>query len=176
MFRHSLLRTASSGWILALLLCAGCRSAATPTPSSPNPESLSETADSSEPLKPPATPDAPAPAAVTPPAAAEAPAAPAAPYRNTIRWTTASEVDSFGFDVYRGEAEEGPFVRLNERPIAGAGTSDESHSYAYVDESIDPTKEYFYYVESISITGDREKFTPVNRARAKLPPSTPAAP
>ena len=107
-------------------------------------------------------------------------AAAAAPYRNTIRWTTASEVDSFGFDVFRGELEEGPFERLNAKPIAGAGTSDESHSYAFVDDTIDPTKEYFYYVESISIDGVRERFTPVNRAPAKIAPATaspdPAAP
>ncbi|MEO8274988.1 MAG: hypothetical protein ABI639_02145 [Thermoanaerobaculia bacterium] len=111
---------------------------------------------------PPAAPGAPAPAAPVPGAAS-------APYRNTIRWSTASEVDSFGFDVFRGEAEAGPFVRLNAKPIAGAGTSDESHSYAFVDDTIDPAKEYFYYVESISLSGDREKFTPVNRARAKVP-------
>ncbi len=98
------------------------------------------------------------------------------PYKNTIRWTTASEVDSFGFDVFRGEREDGPFERLNAKPIAGAGTSDESHAYAWVDETIDPTKEYFYYVESISIDGVREKFTPVNRARAKLAPAPAAAP
>lgn len=104
------------------------------------------------------------------------PTAPAAPYKNTIRWTTASEVDSFGFDVFRGESEDGPFVRLNPKPIPGAGTSDESHSYAWVDETIDPAKEYFYYVESISIDGVREKFTPVNRAKAKLSPPPASAP
>ena len=101
-----------------------------------------------------------------------APAPPAAPYKNTIRWSTASEVDSFGFDVFRGELEEGPFERLNAKPIPGAGTSDESHSYAFVDETIDPTKDYFYYVESIAIDGVRERFTPVNRARAKVAPAT----
>lgn len=85
-------------------------------------------------------------------------------------------MDSFGFDVFRGEREEGPFERLNAKPIAGAGTSDESHAYVWVDETIDPTKEYFYYVESISIDGVREKFTPVNRARAKLAPAPAPAP
>lgn len=114
---------------------------------------------------------------MAPVAVATAPQAPAPPYRNTVRWTTASEVDSFGFDVFRSESEAGPFVRLNPRPIAGAGTSDESHAYVFVDETIDPARDYYYYVESISITGEREKFTPVNRARAKLsPPAPPQAP
>ncbi len=126
----------------------------------------------------PAPAPTPAPAAAVPAAAAATtpPTTPAPPYRNTIRWTTASEVDSFGFDVFRGESAEGPFERLNAKPIAGAGTSDESHSYAWVDETIDPAKDYYYYVESISIDGVREKFTPVQRARAKLPPSPTSAP
>lgn len=146
---------------LALLGSIGCRSAA------PTEPAVSAAPDAPAPLA------APAVAPATPSVAA---AAVAPPYKNTIRWTTASEVDSFGFDVFRGEREEGPFERLNAKPIAGAGTSDESHAYVWVDETIDPTKEYFYYVESISIDGVREKFTPVNRARAKLAPAPAPAP
>ncbi|HXU34086.1 MAG TPA: hypothetical protein VN851_26230 [Thermoanaerobaculia bacterium] len=89
--------------------------------------------------------------------------------KNTIRWSTASEVENFGYDVYRGDAEEGPFVRLTAKPIPGAGTSDEPHKYSYVDKDIDPTKDYWYYVESVSYAGVRERFTPVQKAKAKQP-------
>ncbi len=89
--------------------------------------------------------------------------------KNTIRWSTASEVENFGYDVYRGEAEDGPFVRLTAQPIPGAGTSDEPHKYAYADKDIDPTKDYWYYVESVSYSGVRERFTPVQKAKAKQP-------
>ncbi len=89
--------------------------------------------------------------------------------KNTVRWATASEVENFGYDVYRGDAEEGPFVRLTAKPIPGAGTSDEPHKYAYVDKDIDPTKDYWYYVESVSYSGVRERFTPVQKAKAKQP-------
>jgi hypothetical protein len=88
-------------------------------------------------------------------------------YKNTIRWTTASEVDSFGFDVYRATKEDGPFECLNESPIEGAGTTDVPQKYAFVDDTIDPDQEYFYYVESISMSGERERFTPVYRAPPK---------
>ena len=47
------------------------------------------------------------------------------PVVNTLKWTTASEVDNFGFDIFRGSSEDGPFERVNETPIAGAGTVDE---------------------------------------------------
>lgn len=88
----------------------------------------------------------------------------------TIKWATASEVDNFGYDVYRSENEDGPFDRLTEDPIEGAGTTDEPSYYQFVDDTIDPRKDYYYYVESISIHGERERFTPVQKVEATLDP------
>ena len=136
---------------------------------------------------PPATPDpapeqAAAPAAPATPAVAPPAAAPEVPVgacgdqgalpaeeriANTPKWSTASEQENFGFDVYRGATEDGEFTRLTTSPILGAGTSDEPHSYSYRDDSIDPCQDYWYYVESISTSGAREKFTPTFRAPAK---------
>ncbi len=92
------------------------------------------------------------------------------PLANVISWTTASEVDNFGFDVYRADAEEGPFARLTEDIIRGAGTTDMPTEYRFVDDAIEPGREYFYYVESVSLDGERERFTPVIRAPAKPAP------
>lgn len=86
---------------------------------------------------------------------------------NTVRWTTASEQDNFGFDVYRGESEEGPFIKLTPNAMLGAGTSDETHHYEFRDDGIDPCKAYWYYVEDISTGGERSRFTPIIHARAK---------
>ena len=61
---------------------------------------------------------------------------------NTPKWTLASEQDNFGFDVFRGDSEEGEFTKLNKEPILGAGTTDESSRYSWRDDSIDPCKDY----------------------------------
>lgn len=89
-------------------------------------------------------------------------------FANTLKWRTASEVENFGFDVYRGDAEEGPFEKLTASPIPGAGTVDEPREYRYVDATIDPRRAYWYFVESIAFDGTRERFTPVFRAKPKL--------
>ena len=94
--------------------------------------------------------------------------APAEDHKNTIRWTTASEVENSGFNVYRGNGREGPFERLNEDIIEGGYTTDEPQSYSFVDRDIDPYRSYFYYVESVSLSGIRETFTPIIEARPKL--------
>ncbi|MFT4570891.1 MAG: hypothetical protein ACI8TX_001923 [Hyphomicrobiaceae bacterium] len=108
-----------------------------------------------------------------------------APIQNKVSWGTASELNNFGFDVYRGLSEEGPFERITAKPMAGAGTSDETHRYQFVDDTIEPGVVYHYYVEEISLTGDRKRISPIFAAPAKgvkLPPTNdkaepvPAAP
>lgn len=94
---------------------------------------------------------------------------------NTAHWTTASEEENFGYDVYRGNSEKGPFVKLTKQPILGHGTTEQTHNYKFVDDAIDPCKDYWYYVESIATDGTREKFTPIFRAPAKRHPVAPVA-
>jgi len=139
------------------LLACGSGAAAPPAPPAPPPA---------------AAPASPSPSPAAPLAAEPSPSpspTPAPPYRNTVRWSTASEVDNFGYDVYRGNSKDGPFERITIDPVPGAGTSDETHKYSFVDEKIDPYQSYFYYVESISLAGHRERFTPVIEAKPKLP-------
>ncbi len=119
-------------------------------------------------------------AAQTPPAADDS-AKPGTPrskksYDNTIKWATASEVDSFGFDVYRGDSADGPFERLTPEIIEGGGTTDEPRNYKYVDDTIDPHRTYYYYVEAISMDGVRERFTPIGKAGPKIKPEDEAEP
>lgn len=143
---------------------------------------------SPEPTAPAATPAKPAAPAAAPKPADSTAAAPAAPPKeipegdcgdqsklppdqriaNTARWTTASEQNNFGFDVYRGDSEKGEFTKLTKEPILGAGTSDETHKYEFRDDTIDPCKEYWYYVEGITTSGSHEKFTPTFRAPPKV--------
>ena len=124
----------------------------------------------------PATPSAPAPKPADVAVVKEIPegacgdqsqVAAEARVANTARWTTASEQNNFGFDVYRGDTEKGEFKKLTKEPILGAGTSDETHKYEFRDDTIDPCHEYWYYVEGISTSGTREKFTPTFRAAPK---------
>lgn len=158
--------------LIASALCA-C------SPSTP--ESTSTPAPAAAPV--PATPAPTPPEAVV--AAKDIPAgecgdqakvAPDLRLANTARWTTASEQDNFGFDVYRSDSEKGQFTKLTKDPIVGAGTSDETHKYEYRDDAIDPCREYWYYVEGISTGGVREKFTPTFRAPPKRRAAGSAAP
>lgn len=87
--------------------------------------------------------------------------------KNSLKWTTASEVENFGFDIFRSGSEDGQFEKMTERPLAGAGTTDEPQSYVWEDFDIEKGRDYFYYIESISMSGVRERFSPIIKAPAK---------
>ncbi len=94
-------------------------------------------------------------------APAPAPAAAPAPLKLTLKWTTSSEVDNAGFYVFRGDAKEGPFKLLNETMIPGAGNSETPSKYVFDDKDVEQGRTYYYYLESISLQGVKEKFSPV---------------
>jgi hypothetical protein len=75
----------------------------------------------------------------------------------TLKWRTESEINNLGFDVYRSEDPEGQFVKVNSAYIKGAGTDATPHDYQFVDESAVVGKTYYYYLETISFSGERER-------------------
>ncbi len=78
-----------------------------------------------------------------------------------ISWTTASERDNFGFNVYRSESEHGSYVKVNERIIPGHGTTSVSHTYTYADYGVRPQTTYFYKVEDVSTDGSSTFHGPI---------------
>jgi len=158
-------RPPAAARLLALIctLSAACGTAAPPlAPADSGP--VSRTATGGEPRSSSRSQEAAA--SIVPSSSA----APARVYGNRVTWKTASELNNFGYDIYRGESPEGPFRRITPRVIEGAGTTDEPSAYEYWDRTINPHKTYYYYVESISMNGVRERFTPIARAGPKIAP------
>ena len=85
----------------------------------------------------------------------------------TIRWRNETEQDNYGFNIYRGEDKEGSFAKINKEIIPGAGTTSTPKEYVYVDQPLEIGKIYFYYVESVSFAGAKEKITPVVKVVVK---------
>lgn len=70
----------------------------------------------------------------------------------SITWTTESELDNAGFNLYRKEYKKEK-IRLNQKLIPGNGDSSRSHNYGYVDDTILSGKTYLYILESVSHSG-----------------------
>ena len=74
-----------------------------------------------------------------------------------IRWITESETNNLGFDIYRGESKYGPFEKINSHRIAGAGTTANQQKYEYIDDTAVPGNQYFYYIENVDFSGEKER-------------------
>ena len=69
---------------------------------------------------------------------------------NTLVWSVRDLDRTYGFIVYRGQTEQGPFRRLNPAVIpAAAGTSE----YRYVDHDVRPGVTYYYQIDAVSQAG-----------------------
>ena len=70
-----------------------------------------------------------------------------------LEWVTASEVDNAGFNIYRAKAENGPYEKINDSLIAGAGSTTAGAAYVFVDENVKNRKTYYYKLEDMDFNG-----------------------
>ncbi len=75
-------------------------------------------------------------------------------------WSTASEIDNAGFNIYR--AEGGQYVRINEELIPAEGSATEGAVYEFVDEDVRNRKTYTYRLEDIDLNGVSTLHGPVS--------------
>jgi len=77
----------------------------------------------------------------------------ARPGQVSLRWTTASEINTEGFNVYRSEAKDGEYVRLNEALIPARGNPSTGASYVFVDSNVRRGRTYYYKLEDVDTSG-----------------------
>ncbi len=76
-----------------------------------------------------------------------------------IKWTTESEFDNAGFNIYRGLSKESPFLKVNPKLIQGAGTTGERNTYKWIDATAKSGIVYYYQIEDVSFTGEGQVLT-----------------
>ena len=81
-----------------------------------------------------------------------------------INWVTQSESDNIGWNVYRSISYNfGQAQILNLDIIPGNGTTSEPSFYSFTDEyEVYENSTYWYWIESISSSGETESFGPVS--------------
>ena len=70
-----------------------------------------------------------------------------------INWTTESELDNAGFNIYRSTSQTKDFLHINTKLIQGAGTTDERNTYQFIDKTAKPNVVYYYRIEDVDLSG-----------------------
>ena len=79
----------------------------------------------------------------------------------TLSWTTESEVDNAGFNIYRSEGGD-EYVKVNQEIIAPQGSPTQCATYAFQDTQVENRKTYSYKLEDINIHGKSTFHGPVS--------------
>jgi hypothetical protein len=84
-----------------------------------------------------------------------------------VEWTTASELDLAGFNLYRSSSPEGPYERINPSMIPGSTDSLTGGDYSYTDRGLQPGRMYYYQLEDVETGGAATRTEPIEiRAQA----------
>ena len=85
----------------------------------------------------------------------------AAPVR--VEWTTETEMNTAGFNLYRGESADGPFgVKVNDQLIPPAADPITGGSYQYIDKTAQPGVTYYYKLEEVEKNGGANSYGPIS--------------
>jgi sugar lactone lactonase YvrE len=82
--------------------------------------------------------------------------------RVILLWTTESEIDNAGFNIYRAESENGQYVKIITSLIPAKGAVTQGASYEIIDKDVKNRKTYYYKLEDIDLNGKSTFHEPVS--------------
>lgn len=79
-----------------------------------------------------------------------------------LNWSTESEIDNAGFNLYRADAENGDYTKINPSLIPAKGSSTQGAFYEFIDSDVKNRKAYYYKLEDIDLNGTSTMHGPVS--------------
>ena len=83
------------------------------------------------------------------------------PARIVVQWTTATEINTAGFNVYRSERAEGPFSKVNAQLIPASAAALIGGKYQYEDTTVIAGRTYYYQLEDVEFGGASARHGPI---------------
>ena len=71
----------------------------------------------------------------------------------TVEWSTASELNTAGFNLYRSQNKDGPFTRINTELIPASPDPLVGGSYVFTDTGLTAGWTYYYQLEEVDTNG-----------------------
>jgi hypothetical protein len=79
-----------------------------------------------------------------------------------LAWSTESEINNAGFNIYRSATEDGNFTKINTSLIPAQGSPTQGASYEFIDNDVQNRKTYYYKLEDIDMSGTATMHGPVS--------------
>ncbi|MBL7067223.1 MAG: T9SS type A sorting domain-containing protein [Candidatus Marinimicrobia bacterium] len=82
--------------------------------------------------------------------------------RITLKWTTESEIDNLGFNIYRSVQSNRKYKIINGQLIPSAGNSSSRKDYDFIDFDVNNGITYWYKLEDVDYSGNTKLHGPVS--------------
>lgn len=79
-----------------------------------------------------------------------------------LEWRTETENNNLGFYLYRAGPSSDRFIKINQKLIAGSGSSTQPQNYSYTDDRVFEIGAYSYQLESVNVNGDRDTYATIH--------------
>lgn len=80
-----------------------------------------------------------------------------------VEWRTETEMNTAGFNLFRGVSPDGPFdVKVNEQLIPPSADPLTGKSYTYVDKTAQAGVTYYYQLQEVEQSGKVTTFGPIS--------------
>ncbi len=80
----------------------------------------------------------------------------------TVEWSTETELNTAGFNVYRGASPDGPFdLKVNRELIPATGDSVSGGEYSFIDRTARPGMVYYYQLQEVEKNGGVNMYGPI---------------
>lgn len=86
-----------------------------------------------------------------------------------VEWSTATELDTAGFNLYRSASADGPFVQVNQQLVPSSPDPLTGGDYSFADTAVDPGRTYFYELEEVEYNGATQRFPPIQASAGGSP-------
>ena len=78
-----------------------------------------------------------------------------------VEWSTASELNTAGFNLYRSDTPDGPFIRVNEELIPASPDPLIGGFYSFTDADVVAGHTYYYQLEDVETNGTTTRHGPI---------------
>jgi len=79
-----------------------------------------------------------------------------------ISWSTVSNTENLGFEIYRSKFANRDFEIINPEIIPISNEAGEIHRYTFADHDVEPGETYYYQLGDVDFTGNTNMYGPVS--------------
>jgi hypothetical protein len=78
-----------------------------------------------------------------------------------VEWTTASELSTAGFNLYRSYSKDGVYEKVNPELVPASPDPLTGGSHTYLDEQVKAGTTYYYRLEEVELNGNAARYGPI---------------